>query len=566
MVNYPIVQPNNPSSCDRHQLVLYSLQKEQRSEDFHHIIKNLSPPPDITTISPAGSFKNIKIAIIGSGAAGLASAFELRKLGFDITIFEASKERIGGRIYTYYFDKNKNLYGELGPMRIPVSHETTWHYINLFHLNTRPFIQNNKNTFLYVRNTRVRNDPDGKNVMEKIYPKFPLYPWERNIPWQKLIEYGLETPLLSISPAIRREILQIKPIYDSLINYWGCLNIRQVLEKMGLSEGAIDLIGSLSPLDGDFYYNSYIETLQEIYPVNFSFLYEIIGGSSNLSSAFYRSLICINPSEYPTISPHLLGKITFKAGHWIRGMYLSSNNHVTLKYQNTCTNKMNEETFDYIICAIPFSSLRNIEINPSFTSRKMQAIREVDYSNAQKILFLCKNRFWEKGGPNERIIGGGSFTDLLISSIYYPSDHRDCSFTNYCSPDDPGVLLASYNYRQSAVRLGNMEEHKRVELAKRQIEKVHGLPMGYMDKIVIDYKMINWNHVPYFYGAFCYFMPEQKRIFSYSMTTPEYNNKIFFAGEHTSSSHGWMQGALHSGACAANALAKYCKYDHKPLF
>ncbi|WP_129598907.1 flavin monoamine oxidase family protein [Anaerophilus nitritogenes] len=566
MIDHPLLQPNDPTTYDRHQLVLYALHQAQRSTDFHPIIKSLSPPPDITTISPAGSFKNKKIAIIGAGAAGLASAFELRKLGFDITIFEASKERIGGRIYTYYFDKDKNLYGELGPMRIPVSHETTWHYINLFHLHTRPFILNNKNAFLYVRNTRVRNDPAGKNVMEKIYPQFPLYPWEKTIPWQKLIEYALETPLLSIPPSIRKEILQVKPAYDPLINDWGYLNIRQVLQKMGLSEGAIDLIGSVSPLEGDFYYNSYIETLQEIYPVNFSFLYEIIGGSSNLSSSFYRSLICMNPSEYPHISPDLLGKVTFKAGHWIRGIYLSADHHITLKYKNTCNEKINEETFDYIICTIPFSSLRNIEINPPFTTRKMQAIREVEYSNAQKILFLCNNRFWEKGGPNESIVGGGSFTDLLISAIFYPSNQRNYPFTTSCSSDGPGVLLASYNYRQDAIRLGNMEEHKKVELVKRQIEKVHGLPIGYMDKIVIDYKTINWNDVPYFYGAFCYFMPEQKRIFSYSMVTPEYNNKVFFAGEHTSSSHGWLQGALHSGSCAANALAKYCTYQNEPLF
>jgi monoamine oxidase len=94
----------------------------------------------------------------------MSAAFELRKLGYVITIFDPITERIGGRVYTYYFDKEKRFHGELGAMRIPVSHETTWHYINLFNLNTQPFIQSDPNTFTYVRDTRVRNDPKGENI------------------------------------------------------------------------------------------------------------------------------------------------------------------------------------------------------------------------------------------------------------------------------------------------------------------------------------------------------------------------------------------------------------------
>jgi len=106
-------------------------------EDYENIINILAPPTDITNISNPGSFKNINVAIIGGGASGLAAAFELRKLGFDITIFDALKDRIGGRIYTHYFDKDKKLYGELGPMRIPIGHETSWHYIDIFNLKTK---------------------------------------------------------------------------------------------------------------------------------------------------------------------------------------------------------------------------------------------------------------------------------------------------------------------------------------------------------------------------------------------------------------------------------------------
>ncbi|SHK04778.1 flavin monoamine oxidase family protein [Paramaledivibacter caminithermalis] len=555
-------QENNPTRSQRHELLLFSLRKAGRPEDFQNIINLLSPPPDITTIDKPGSFKGVKVGIIGGGLAGLSSAFELRKLGFDITIFDALEDRIGGRVYTYYFDDEKKLYGELGAMRIPVSHETTWHYIDLFNLDTRPFIQYNENAFIYVQGVRVRNDPMGKNVMKYIYPQFNLNYWEKNTPWTELINYGLGTPLSSMPPWIRKEILQIKPVYNPLLLYWTGKGIRQVIQTMGLSQGAINLIGSLSPFAGEFFYNSYYELLQEDYPLDFTFLYEIKNGLVNLPLSIYKSLISEKPKEYKNISHEDLGKVTWKGGTLVTEIHkIQRDNRIILKYKDKHINEFLQESFDYVICAIPFSSLRTVTIDPLFSTNKMQAIKEVNYSASQKTIFLCNKRFWEEGSPSERIIGGGSYTDLPIISIWYPSDHANSDAIDKSSK--PGVLLASYNFTLDAIRLGNLRDKRRFKEIKRQVEKVHGLPEGYLNSIVKDYKTVQWDKEKYFYGAFCYFMPEQKKLFSYTMIQPEYNGKIFFAGEHTSATHAWMQGALHSGMRAANQLALCCKKSLK---
>ncbi len=100
-----------------------------------------------------------------------------------------------------------------------------------------------------------------------------------------------------------------------------------------------------------------------------------------------------------------------------------------------------------------------------------------------------------------------------------------------------------------------MTEEERIIKIKRDVEEVHGLPVGMLDSIVAAYKTQNWNSDPLFRGAFCYFTPEQKKLFSWPMTLPEYNGRVFFAGEHISALHRWQQGALHSGMEAANALA-----------
>lgn len=54
--------------------------------------------------TPTPSGVPLKVGIVGGGAAGLYAAILLDSLGIDYDIHEASG-RIGGRIYTYYFDE-----------------------------------------------------------------------------------------------------------------------------------------------------------------------------------------------------------------------------------------------------------------------------------------------------------------------------------------------------------------------------------------------------------------------------------------------------------------------------
>ncbi|AFS77244.1 amine oxidase [Gottschalkia acidurici 9a] len=536
------------TDAQRHEMILNELKELNRVEDYDCILSCLGPPQNITTIANPGRFKGVKVGIIGAGAAGLAAAFELRKLGFDIKIFEATN-RIGGRIRTYYFDKSGKYYGELGPMRIPVSHETTWHYINMFKLTTTPFIQSSPEAFKYVRGVRVRNDPNGEEVSKYIYPQFPMANWETKVPWTDLFDYVGEGLLLTIPPEIRKELLQTKPKYDSIIEFWDYTSTRKAMEMLKLSDGAIDMLSSVDPMTFGFWYDSHIEILNEYMGLVFSNLYKVVGGFSRLPFAFYNSLTSPNPTEYGNISNSDLGNVTFKLNHPVEGIYQGSDNSVILRSRNTDSKKLKDESFDYVICAIPFSALRTVDTFPLFSQKKFQAIRETYYVNAQKTLLLCNKRFWQEDNPSGRIVGGGSFTDLPIASIWYP---------DYAPNDTPGVLLASYNVSKDADRIGNLPIERRVDLVMRQVEEVHGLRPGYLDSIVDGYASINWRSEPYELGCFLYFQPEQKRLFSYSMITPEYDNRLFFAGEHTSNSHGWQNGAYQTGMIAANDIATEC--------
>ena len=82
-----------------------------------------------------------------------------------------------------------------------------------------------------------------------------------------------------------------------------------------------------------------------------------------------------------------------------------------------------------------------------------------------------------------------------------------------------------------------------------------------MDTVVSGYKTVQWDSEQLFRGAFALNLPEQKNTFSYNILLPEYNGRVFFAGEHVSATHAWMQGALFSGKLTSNMLAYNSKLN-----
>ena len=89
----------------------------------------------------AGSGKGVKVVVLGGGIGGLVSAYELKKLGYDVTLLEA-RERPGGRNWTgrngttvkfvdgttQSINWEEGNYQNLGPARLPSTHWTILGY------------------------------------------------------------------------------------------------------------------------------------------------------------------------------------------------------------------------------------------------------------------------------------------------------------------------------------------------------------------------------------------------------------------------------------------------------
>src|SRR3954452_24376418 len=97
--------------------------------------------PPLPIAAAPGVGKGIKVVVLGAGIGGLVSAYELLKLGYDVTVLEA-RERPGCRNWTgrkgtviEFIDGTKQTidweegnYQNLGPARLPSTHWTMLNY------------------------------------------------------------------------------------------------------------------------------------------------------------------------------------------------------------------------------------------------------------------------------------------------------------------------------------------------------------------------------------------------------------------------------------------------------
>lgn len=552
---YSIYKINKPNDEERHEILKYILKSQNRENDMNNIIECLKPPVDIINICPKGYGKNKKIAVIGMGEAGLAAAFELRKIQCDITLFEAGM-RFGGRTYTHYFDRNKKFSGEFGSSTIPISHETTWHYINLFKLDTAPFITNGQNTLFHIRDKSAVNDYNGRNVKKNIYSQFNLSEHEKKKTWINLYNSIISNYFDKLPVDVKKELIQIKPEYSDEIKKLDSLTYRKACESCGLNNEAVSMIGYLSGLS-EFMDLGFMEILQRYYTADSEYDYYIPQGMINLPYSFYNALIGRDLEVYKEIESYMLGNVTIKFNSPVNGIYeLQQKNKIKIAYTDILQNEVDEE-FDYVICAVPFTSLKRIDINPLFTAEKIHAVSEMNYESAEKSYLYMKERFWEKGKNLKRISGGYSFTDLPLQRIGYPSDHIDTEHRK--TIDEPGVLLASYSFGQNASIIGNEEAELQIKDIIRYISKIHNISKEYIFENLIQYKSLMWSNVQYIWGAGNISRPFEKTLFSHIAAKPEMHNKLFFAGEHISQKHMSQQGALQSGMIAANKVAEQIK-------
>jgi monoamine oxidase len=137
----------------------------------------------------AQSISRPKVIVVGGGLAGLCTAYELRKAGYQVTVLEG-QGRAGGRVLTLREGLFPGLTAETGATRIPDRHHITLSYVQEFGLTLEPFHQGDLDDVIHFR---------GKNYLETQgnEPDWPLQltAEERRLGRKGLAERYLGGPL-----------------------------------------------------------------------------------------------------------------------------------------------------------------------------------------------------------------------------------------------------------------------------------------------------------------------------------------------------------------------------------
>jgi monoamine oxidase len=442
-----------------------------------------------------------RVIVIGAGMAGLVAAYELRRLGHEPVVLEA-QNRVGGRVYTLR-DFAPGLYAEAGAMRIPRAHDLTLEYCRHFGLEMRPFVMGNPKGLVFIGGVRM-TAAEAQASPERL--PYELADHERGKSADQLWADATADIRQLIETAGDEAWVEIVRRYDEYSLY-------EFLKVRGFSEEAIEYYAVMNFVEADMH-NAVVEILREDFGGAYVDMSTVVGGMDRLPNAFYTEL-----------------QDAVRFGVEVRAIEQDDDSvsvHCRLGGNRLTLNA------DYAICTLPFSVLRTVE--HSFSHDKERAIRQLNYHASTKILLQVRHRFWEK---TDGIEGGATVTDLPIRRMNYP-------------PPDPttsrGVLLASYTWGQDALQWGAMAVDERVDEALEDVSRIH-------PEIRHEYELGTshaWYGDRWARGAFAMFAPEQQTTLQADIVRPE--GRVFFAGEHCSLYHAWIQGALESGIRAAREI------------
>ncbi|HVO89757.1 MAG TPA: FAD-dependent oxidoreductase [Casimicrobiaceae bacterium] len=463
--------------------------------------------------------RSLHVVIVGAGLAGLVCAYELEKRGHRVTILEADARHVGGRVRTLRFDNG--LYGEAGAMRIPTRHDITRAYVREFGLPLRKFVYGNSQAYYFVRGERHRI-ADAKRVAAL----FQLREDERGKSLDDLWNDSVVKALNALGDAGKKDLVADAP-RSAEFRATDQQSLLQLCQAAGLSDEAIELVmvtsgsESLLPFAAT---ETLREELLEVWSQGFD---EIVGGTDRIASAFAARL-----HSKP------------RMGCVVSALEQDpQRSRAAAIYRERGAERRVEG--DFVLCTLPCPVLARIEVRPRLSAAKARAIRELNYDSSTKVLAIAQRRFWES---EDGIYGGGTFTDLPIVSTYYPSDNAEAKDPGVSR--GPGVLLASYSWGQPARRLASLAHPERSAEVLRHLARIH--PQLRNPASVLRTASWSWDNHPWSGAAFTLFDPGQHTTLQGAIVAPE--GRIYFAGEHASLAHSWMQGALESGLRATREM------------
>lgn len=455
-----------------------------------------------------------RVVVLGGGMAGLVSAYELERAGFDVLVLEA-RARVGGRNWTLrggdrvahksgpeqrvLFDDG--MYFNAGPARLPSHHHTILDYCR--ELNVPLEVEVNASRSAYVvsasgrrmRMSQVVNDTRGyvSELLAKAASRGRL---------DDLVPEGE-----------RRDLVNFLRGYGDLkadLSYTGSSragwkSAPGAARATGVHADPIERTALFSPrmmLPHTF------EEIDDMQPT----MFQPAGGMDQIPKAFGRAL-----GRRVRMGAEVLAVRNTEAG-------------AEVVWRDTRFAREQVEACDFVISSLPAPLLARTQNN--FSQAFQQALLSVRMDAATKLAWQSE-RFWER---DDHIFGGLGYIEHEVRFLWYPSNNLNTR---------EGVLVGCYNTGGLARASGAQTIEQRAAASRAAVELAHPGRGGMLRNPV----SVVWADMPFNEGPWANLALGP----AYDLLN-EPDGRVHLAGDWLSQIVGWQEGAALSGQRAVRAI------------
>jgi monoamine oxidase len=465
-----------------------------------------------------------RVIVLGAGIAGLTTAYELGKAGYDCTVLEA-RGRTGGRNftvrggteqtdldgYTQRAQFSPGIYMNAGPARI-AQWMVTLDYCRELGVPVEVFTNQNASAFIY--NESAGMTPG--NPVRYREAKADVYGYVSELLAKATDQGALDAALTGDD---RNRLL-------AFLQNWGSIGDR----TSGFAYAGTEHRGYAADPGAGTDAGTILgppPSLSEVFASN-------VGRYFSFEFGYEQAMLMFQPvggmDQIPQALTRAIGAHRIQPGAVVTGV-TSGGQGVEVTY--TQQGRQRSARADYCVAAIPPHLFARVPHN--LGAAVTAALTSFPATPVGKLGLEYRSRWWE---TDYRIFGGITETDLDLQNIWYPS---------YGHLGERGLLIGYYNTGGSANVYSALAPADRQARAVAQGVKIHG--DKYRTELAHSFS-VAWHRTPYLEGGWT----------SPPYASPGYQlllrpaGRVYFAGDWLSHTVAWQHGAFVSARATVSAL------------
>ena len=517
--------------------------------------------------------KDVKVAIVGAGIAGLTVGCELLRAGYkNIQIFEAS-DRIGGRMWSVMPEVGGATPYDTGAMRFPLfvpegqpARSLVQHYVEKFDLKTKVFdnpgdvhtgVILGEQAFVNSNSTikAVTGETPGIfKVIEEAWSTFSdsykmaakqairNEKWDDF--WKEIVQHYWTWDFRELANASR------KGDSSSTWNFGGIGLTKEqskILETIGIGDGGW----------GAFYDITSLYIFRTILS-GFVSPYHMIVGRKPTTPMSIRSNGQVHNflgfgaqslPEYMFFGQESDGRSLFNSAkvklHLYKRVESLTRKQIdgTTKIVVTTQRDNIEGEFDVVVITAPTRAFSHSVTLNGFNQvhllngQLMKSIADSHWISGCKVFFPLKKRFWEVSDIPKVMV-----TDTWLGDVY-----------GYAVDGDPGVLLASYTWEEKVEGFAADIIRDERQLADKVLNKLDLITKKFFNESIKEYVhgespyVHYWSALPTYRGCSkltrARSWADDRALSTYNQSMSD-DSHLYFAGEGYSVEGGWVEPAL----------------------